>query len=156
MFRREGGSHNMTGSAPARRGQGEGKIWPAPPLPQRERAFAFVVQRIARGESPTLEAIGIELGVSKQRARELIDQLVKAGRVGRTPGAVRALRILDVDAARLILDVVLSDLGWTVARAMGVLQPPFTNVKLPAPRELDHIPAHEVEKRRSGTDTAAG
>lgn len=100
---------------------------------KKDVALAIIVDRIAQGRNATLQDIADALGVSKQRARQLVDQLVKSGQVERTPGAVRALRVPNVAASRAVLEDVLSRHGWIVAG-------PFTNVQLPLFPPFEHLP----------------
>ena len=113
---------------------------PAAPR-RRDQALAFIVEQIARyGACPTLDEIGDALKVSKPRARELVDQLVRDGLIERRPGAQRNLRVRDLTHCRSVLEVALRNLGWQAAEPMGELQPPLTNVQLPMLPPFEHLP----------------
>lgn len=101
---------------------------------RREEALAFITNRLVRtGSSPTYEEIGLELGVRKSRAQQLVNQLIADGVLEKTPGAQRSLRVRDVVRAREILDEFALSLGWIVASPLGALK------ETPSPRPLPHV-----------------
>lgn len=109
--------------------------------PRRDEALAFIIEHIAReGASPTFEEIGIKLGVSTTRAKQLVAQLIKRGDVEKRYGGVRSLRVRDVAGSRNLLEHALRQLGWHVAEPMGVLQTPFPNRQLPTFPPFEHLP----------------
>jgi DNA-binding MarR family transcriptional regulator len=109
--------------------------------PRRDQALAYIIERIARsGVSPTLEEIGLHLGVSRPRAGQLVDQLVERGLIERTIGTQRNLRVRDVTHARSLLEDALRRLGWSAAIPMGEMQPPFPLGKLPVLPPFEHLP----------------
>ena len=56
-------------------------------VPRRYEALAFIMERIvANGTSPSFEEIGIELRVSKTRARQLVDELIDEDLIVRPVG----------------------------------------------------------------------
>lgn len=117
---------------------------------RREDALAFIVDELAsKGASPTYEELAKALGVSKTRARQLVDQLIALGVLEKVPGALRALRIRDVVRARQLLAEFAGLLGWTVAGPLGALEIPDTprrrgkpcpRVQLPVLPPFEHLP----------------
>ena len=109
---------------------------------RRDEALAYIVDRLVKtGTSPSYDEIGRQLGVSKPRARELVDELIAGGVIEKTPGAMRGLRVRDVVRAREIAADFARSLGWTVAAPMALdLQPPFPQVQLPMLPPFEHLP----------------
>ncbi|WP_260597441.1 LexA family protein [Sphingomonas endolithica] len=108
---------------------------------RRDEALAFIVDRIAiTGICPTLDEIAQELDVSKQRVRELVDQLVDAGAVERTVGSQRNLRVRNVVQCRSMLEVSLQRLGWTRFETIGELEPARSTICLPMLAPFEHLP----------------
>lgn len=117
---------------------------------RRDEALAFIIDRLVKtGSSPTFEEIGAELGVSKARAQQLVDQLITHGIIEKVPGAQRALRIRDVVHARRLLDEFMRALGWAVAAPLGTLEQPIDapvplkplpHVQLPVLPAFEHLP----------------
>lgn len=108
---------------------------------RRNEALAFIIDRIIRtGISPTHDEIGIELGVSGTRAKQLVGQLVDRGLVEKTAGAQRNLRVRDVTLARRLVEECLVRLGWTAAPALGELSCHFPQGQLPMLPAFDHLP----------------
>lgn len=110
-------------------------------VPRRYEALAFVIARIcASGTSPSFDEIAIELGISKSRARRLIDELVAEDLVERRPGQVRSFRVRDVAASRSIVVQVLNRLGWIDAQPLAGLLQPYTDEHLPMVPPFEHLP----------------
>ncbi len=110
-------------------------------VPRRDEALAFIIERIGRtGTSPTFDEIGIKLGVSDTRARQLVAQLVQRGSLEKVPGSVRGLRVRDMGGSRNALEQVLRHLGWHIAAPMGELETPFPHQKLPMLPPFEHLP----------------
>lgn len=108
---------------------------------KRDLVLAFIMNSLTREHvSPTLDEIGIALGFGKGRAKQLVDELVERGFVIRTYGAVRNLRIVDVARTRNYLLHRLQGFGMTVAEPLGDLQSPYTDVQLPKPIRIRHLP----------------
>ncbi len=111
---------------------------------RRDEALAYIIDRLVKtGTSPSYDEIGRELGVSKPRARELVDQLIADGVLEKTPGAMRGLRVRDVAHAREMAGEFARRLGWIVAAPLGQLQPPFPQVQLPMLPPFKHLPDAE-------------
>ncbi|MBB5715417.1 MarR family transcriptional regulator [Sphingomonas aerophila] len=114
-----------------------------PPLspPRRAEVLALVIQRIIRtGTSPTSGEIASALSVSRQRAQQLIDQLVREGVLEKTPGSPRSLRIRDLKHCRHVIVETLRGLGITASEPMGDLLPPLSPVQLPVLPPFEHLP----------------
>lgn len=112
-------------------------------LRRRDQVLAFVIERIVRtGTSPTLDEIadGLVPRVSKARAQELVEQLVRAGLLQRVPGSVRNLRVCGVDECRIVLLEAMRRLGWSESAPMGDLQQPPTSVQLPLIAPFEDLP----------------
>jgi SOS-response transcriptional repressor LexA len=119
----------------------EGKISDAAGLHRRDQVLAYVVEWIARWRtSPTFADIGRGLDMSESRAKQLVKQLVQRGVLEQTPGAARSLRVRDVAGARVALEHVLRNLGWTAAEPMGDLQVPYPDRQLPISPPFEHLP----------------
>ncbi|WP_156680054.1 hypothetical protein [Sphingomonas profundi] len=103
--------------------------------------MAYIVERIVRsGTSPSNEEIGRKLGVSKQRAKQLVDELLERRVIEKTPGSQRNLQVRDVAQCRLIIVARLRELGLIVADPLGKLQQPFTQEQLPILPPFEHLP----------------
>lgn len=113
----------------------------ASPAPRRDEALAFIIDRLVRtGTSPSIREIARELGVSKARAEELVEQLIGAGVLAKTPGAQRGLRVRDVARARDLAAAFARSLGWIVATPLGELQQTCPHVQLPMLPPFEHLP----------------
>lgn len=113
---------------------------PSTPL-RRDQALAFIVDRIVRsGISPTSGEIARALNVSRTRAQQLVDQLVREKVLENTPGSPRSLRIHDLDQSRHIIVETLNRLGFTVAGPTDTVVPPLSPVQLPMLPPFEHLP----------------
>lgn len=125
----------------------------AKPL-RRDEVLAFLIDRLVKtGSSPTFEEIAKELGFSRTRAQELVEQLIARGVIEKVPGAQRALRVRDVAHARHLVDQFARGLGWAVAAPLGALEQPtvpvppkpmpsqtLSYVQLPVLPAFEHFP----------------
>jgi DNA-directed RNA polymerase sigma subunit (sigma70/sigma32) len=59
------------------------------------------VLRLLQGRAPTLAEIGDELGVTRERIRQLLEVLGKRGLVERAPRRWRSARLTDAGEAKL-------------------------------------------------------
>lgn len=108
---------------------------------RRDEVLAFIMQCLVKNRvSPTLEEIAAGVGISKSRARQLVDQLVQARILAKTPGAQRNLIVRDITHARELLVQALNELGGTTALPMGEIQQPCPNVQLPKLLDIRHLP----------------
>lgn len=111
------------------------------PTLRRYEALAFIMRKIVTdGCSPSFEEIAQELGVSKTRARGLIDELMAEKRVGRSPGRQRSFRISDGVHSRNMLFEVLRRLGWLDAFSTISLTMPCSNEQLFILAPFEHLP----------------
>lgn len=118
------------------------EIEPSPAPRQRDHALAFVIEQVARfGVAPSMAEIARQLGVSSSRAKQLVAQLVTAGAIERTPGAVRGLRVRDVAECRMHLADVLRRMGWIAADPLGEIRSVVERYDLVAILELPPVPA---------------
>ena len=125
-------------------------------------ALDFVKQYFARwGGSPSLDEIAAALGVSKQRASELVRALAEDGQILRTPGARRGLDLPEPaqTPSRADLLLMLSDQGWTLTDDGLLIAPEadrvepaaLTKAGLTLVPELDHVAPDDT-----GDGTGAG
>lgn len=64
------------------------------PLPNRERVYRFVRERLLAGRPPTVREVQAELGFrAVESARAHLAALVEEGRLEKTPGAARGYRL---------------------------------------------------------------
>jgi DNA-binding MarR family transcriptional regulator len=109
-------------------------------LPRRYEALAFIIEQIVRWQtSPTYREIADRLKISRGRAEQLVAQLIAEGRIERVPGSGRRLRVVDIDASRVLLDDVLRRLQWSVAEPMGEMLAPLAQVQLPMMPEIEQL-----------------
>lgn len=109
--------------------------------PRRNEALAFIIQQIIRtGISPSSGEIARALNVSRTRAQQLVDQLVREKVLENTPGSPRSLRIQDLAQCRQIIVETLSRLGFTVAEPIGTVLPPLSPAQLPMLPPFEHLP----------------
>jgi SOS-response transcriptional repressor LexA len=134
---------------------------------RKVQALDFIKRYFAEwGRSPSLGEIGAGLGVSRQRAHELVAQLTAEAYIRNTVGQRRGLRLVDPKQEVSVADalLVLQREGWKVfndvqfvALPLGELAEPLTFPELPEAAELDHIPAIELGAgRNDGTDDSSG
>lgn len=108
---------------------------------RREEVLAFVIEQFARGRGcPSYKEIGEGVGVSETRARQLVDQLVAVGIIGKTPGLQRNLVIRDVTHAREIVVEVFRRIGGMAAAPLGTLIGACAQEQLPIVAVLTHVP----------------
>lgn len=113
-------------------------------VPRRYEALAFIMERIvSNGTSPSFEEIGIELRVSKTRARQLVDELIDEDLIVRPVGRMRSFRVKDVAGSRNILVQALNRLGWVDAVPLGNLLQPCSIEQLPMMPPFEHL--HNLE-----------
>ena len=111
---------------------------------RREEVLAFIVERLARGQGcPSIKEIGEAVGVSETRARQLVEQLVKAKIIGRTAGLQRNLVVRDVTHAREIVVEVFRRIGGMAAAPLGDLVGHCAQAQLPIVAVLEHIAEHD-------------
>jgi hypothetical protein len=135
-------------SSAARAGLSRGTEAPAPL--RRDELLAFLVEQLARARGcPSYKEMGIAVGVSETRARQLVDQLVKIGIVGRTPGLQRNLVIRDVTHAREIVVEAFRRIGGMAAAPLGELIGHCAQAQLPIVAVLEHKPEHDVDASRA-------
>lgn len=111
---------------------------------RRDEALAYIIEQIIRtGFSPSSGEIAQALQVSRQRALQLTDQLIREGVLEKTPASPRSLRVRDLSQCRHIIMESLRGLGVTVAEPMGELLPPLSHEQLPMLPPFEHIPDPE-------------
>jgi len=79
------------------------------------QALDFIKRYFAQwGHSPSLDEIGAELGVSKQRANELVGQLSLEQQIRRVSGKKRGIELVDPKEEISEADALLRlrQLGW--------------------------------------------
>jgi hypothetical protein len=80
--------------------------------------------------------------VSRNRAKEYVDELLDRGVIERDPGARRGIRVRDLVHCRTIVDRALQQHGWTIATPLGALEDPspctFSQIPLAPP--FEHLP----------------
>lgn len=108
---------------------------------RRDEALAYIVQRISQsGVSPSSGEIARAMAISRQRAQQLTDELVRAGVLEKTPGSPRSLRVRDLVRCRHIITESLRSIGLTVAEPLGELLQPLSPDKLPILPPFEHLP----------------
>lgn len=117
------------------------------------------------GGSPSLSEIAAKLGVSRQRAHELVEQLAAEELILHTPGKPRGLALVEPTEELSQGDALLrlKGLGWVVdneARTVGQslvdAVAPLTNVELLMLPLLDHKPDQDIDGTdRSGTSAGS-
>jgi SOS-response transcriptional repressor LexA len=103
------------------------------------QALDFIKRYFAQwGQSPSLDEIAGALGVSKQRAAELVHQLSLDLQIRRVRGKTRGITLIDRSEEISEADVLLrlAGLGWQLA--------PLTENGLPALPVLDHDPGRDI------------
>ncbi|MFN3387460.1 MAG: LexA family protein [Allosphingosinicella sp.] len=100
------------------------------------QAFDFILRYFAAwGHSPSLDEIAAELGVSKQRADELVHALARDQMIRRIAGKRRGIRLIDradeLSEAEVL--VRLRSLGWQIGHDNSL-----TKIGLPDLPFLDH------------------
>lgn len=114
---------------------------------RREEVLAFVLEQLAQGRPcPTFKEIGEAVGVKETRARQLVDQLIKLGIIGRTTGLQRNLVVRDVTLAREIVVQVLRRIGAMAAAPLGEFFGTCAQSQLPIVAVLSHIPHHDGDR----------
>jgi hypothetical protein len=123
-------------------------------------ALGFVRRYISEhGGSPTYGEIGEGVGVSRERARDLVRSLVRDGKLERESGAKRGIRlpmpdgVADIDGAIALLRArgfKVDEEGLGLAAAV-----PFTSAPLPMLPELEHIPDIEIGIGNGAHDEAS-
>jgi SOS-response transcriptional repressor LexA len=98
------------------------------------------------GDSPSLSEIAAKLDITRQRANQLVDQLVEQGLILRTPGKRRGLSLVErppISRADALL--ALRELGVKMDQDfLRTGLEPLTNNGLALVPELDHDPALDV------------
>lgn len=109
------------------------------------QALDFIKRYFAEwGHSPSLDEIGAHLGVSKQRASELVHQLCVDKSIEITAGRRRGIRLVDrgEEISEADLLVRLRERGWRIVagtRSGGVVAlPTLTETGLTGLPRLDH------------------
>lgn len=111
------------------------------------QALDFIKRYFATwGGSPSLGEIGGGLGITKQHAADLVQQLVDDGLVTRVPGKRRGITLIDSKEELSEADVILRlvRLGWQVGVGDRIIAPPLTETGLIDLPELDHIPDEDI------------
>lgn len=117
------------------------KFEPPAGLLRRDQVLAFIIERIVRyGVGPTHAEIGSAFDISTSRSKELVGQLIERGRLEKTLGGQRSLRVRDLADSRNALEAVMRKLGWHTAEPMGQLQHPLPNGQLPVIPPFEHLP----------------
>jgi len=110
--------------------------------PRRVEALAYILDRIERsGTSPSYGEIGGAMLpiVTKSRARQYVNELVKLGFIERPIASRRGIRIRDLVRCRQAVGDALGQNGWSHAKPLGTLQsPPCTFEQLPRLRLILH------------------
>lgn len=125
------------------------------------QALRFIKEYFAEfGKSPSLGEIGNALGVSRQRAAELVQQLETDKDIVRKPGG-RGILLTEpaLMLSRSDALLILQAAGWKVrvdGRHLGLPTDafgyPLTDCGLPLLPELDHIPDVSGENSDDRTD----
>lgn len=110
------------------------------------QALEFIRSYFRRfGVSPSRSEIAAQLGVSQQRVRDLIDQLVKDGEITRTGAKRRNLRLArrsdELSHAEMLLR--LAEAGYLIFDGEHMILPadhPLAKTALPRPADLDYDP----------------
>lgn len=99
--------------------------------------------------SPSLGEIAAGCGISRSRARQLVEALVREGRLAKSPGT----RGLSLPESRDHAVRLLRDLGWVVDELTGCAKAP-----LPPAARLDYVPDAQQHGVSDGGETegAAG
>lgn len=112
---------------------------------RRDEALAFIIERIARfGIAPSYAEIGrgMRPAVSRGRAKDYVDELVKLHIIEREPGSRRGIRIRDLVYCRDIIERALQRYGWAIATPLGDLEQPtpptFGRISIAPP--FEHLP----------------
>lgn len=113
-----------------------------PEMTSRELQALDFIKRyyIRHGHSPTLFEISSGLGVSRERARVIVRQLVRKEHVRRVRGQRRGIMLMNAAAQVSENDALirLIDVGWQILVGGKKLEHPLTTMPLmPAPI-LDH------------------
>lgn len=128
-------------------------------------ALDFVKRYFAEwGASPSLDEIAAALGVSKQRAAELVRMLSADGQLLHTAGKRRGLRLVEYVEQMSQADALLRlrDLGWIVHNCeRSVSRKPggdrsLTNKALPPLPVLDHDPSTDGDGWGFNDEAGAG
>jgi len=114
--------------------------------------LAFVREYIARWQgSPSYGEIAAGVGISRSRAKQLVDSLVRQRKLLRRPGT----RGITLPARERDTIRALREHGWTVDEAAGfALAPGCTNPALSTPPVLSYLAPGKGDAR--GIDRAVG
>ncbi len=129
-------------------------------------ALDFIKGYFARwGHSPSHSEIGAALNVSRQRARELVEQLSDEQQIRKVAGKARGIRLVETAEEMSIADAVLRlrqagihvlhDLNVTAEIASAV-SAPLSYPPLSVPSELDYLPDVGSEAGKHGRDSHGG
>jgi hypothetical protein len=106
------------------------------------RALEFIVTYwAARQASPSYGEIGAALGVSREHARRLVQQLALEGRINHRPGTHRG--IMPLTAREEALRVLRTE-GFIIDEEALRLDTPVTNQELPRLPVLDDDPSSQT------------
>jgi DNA-binding MarR family transcriptional regulator len=93
------------------------------PASRKAQAYQYICDYIvARGHSPAMIDIARGLGISKPRAKQLVDQLAIDGTIERLSGAQRAIVVPGLEQRAAIAR--LRSLGFTVDEDVFRIEPP--------------------------------
>jgi len=103
---------------------------------RRQLAFRFIERYWAtNNRSPSYGEIAAGIGADRDRAREAVKGLVRAGIVNQQPGVPRSITLPSREEAVL---AALRREGWRINASLRELIPPILS-PLPIPAALDHI-----------------
>lgn len=105
------------------------------------QALDFIKRYFAMfGHSPSYDEIAAALGVSKQRAAELVARLSAEAQIERVAGKVRSIGLPGRGAELSEADVLLrlKELGWAIAGDARTVTAPLTEKRLTELPFLDH------------------
>lgn len=117
------------------------------------------------GQAPSLGEMASHMDISRQSAAELVGKLHREGRVIRSPGLRRGLRLPDradeISQGDALLR--LRELGWIVNNdALTLIHASIaggeglTTIRLPGVPELDHDPHGQVAGYQHGEEGEGG
>lgn len=134
-----------TVNAPPSTGSGQALRLSPEMVSRKLQALDFIKGYIARwGHSPSHAEVGAHLGVSRQRARELVRQLSREAQLRKIPGKRRGLEVIG-SGAITVADAMLrlKEAGWRVddaAHVAGELQPPLAPLRDASEQALSNNP----------------
>ena len=110
---------------------------------RRYEVLAYLLERLVRHEgSPSYGNVAGRLGVSRERAKQLMGQLIGEGLVRKPPGEQRCFVVVDVVVARARVVDALKAHGSIVSQPLGRLECDggFPLGQLPMMPDLEHLP----------------